>query len=353
MSPTTGAWKKTLIPPSASIRDAISAIEAGVMQLAMVVDEQMRLLGTVTDGDVRRGLLQGHTLESPTNLVMNSLPTVARSHEDSQTILALMKLKQLRQIPIVDEFGRVMGVELLDELIQDKERDNRVLLMAGGLGSRLAPLTDNCPKPMLKVGGKPLLETILANFIDQGFRHFYFSVNYLADMVKAHFGDGSRWGVQITYLHEKEKLGTAGAMTMIRDELTHPLIVMNGDLLTKVNFRQMLDLHVEQQAHATMGVREFNFQVPYGVVRLENNRLVGIDEKPLQKFFISAGIYVINPDLLELLPKHTYYNMPTFFEELINQRYRTSVFPIREYWLDIGQMNDFKRANGEFSEVFQ
>ncbi len=353
MSPAMSAWKKTLIPTSASIRDAIVAIEAGVMQIAMVVDDQMHLLGTVTDGDIRRGLLQGHTLESQANLVMNTLPTVARSHEDSQTILALMKLKQLRQIPIVDELGRVLGVELLDELIQSKERENRVLLMAGGLGSRLAPLTDGCPKPMLKVGGKPLLETIMANFIDHGFCHFYFSVNYMAETIIDHFGDGSRWGVQITYLHEKAPLGTAGALTLIPDELTHPLLVMNGDLLTKVNFRQLLDLHLEQQADATMCVREFNFQVPYGVVRIDRDRLVGIDEKPVQKFFISAGIYVLNPEVIRLLPKSTSLNMPNFFETLIAQRYHASVFPIREYWLDIGQMDDFKRANGEFEEVFQ
>lgn len=352
MSPVHGAWKKTLIPPSATIREAIAAIDVGAIQIALVIDPEGRLQGTVTDGDVRRALLDGHTLDSRVCDIMNTLPTVARSSEDPQTILALMRLKQLHQIPIVDELGRVIDVELLDELLMGKERENPVLIMAGGLGSRLAPLTDTCPKPMLRVGGKPLLETILANFIEHGFRKFYFSVNYMAEVVMDYFGDGSRWGVSITYLHEKERLGTAGAMSLIPDILTHPLIVMNGDLLTKVNFRHLLELHEEQRANATMCVREYNFQVPYGVVRIENGRLIGIDEKPVQKFFISAGIYVLNPEVLEELPKGTFLNMPNFFESLIANHYNTSVFPIREYWLDIGQMEDFKRANGEFAEVF-
>ena len=346
-------WQKSLIRPTSSIKEALEAIERGSMQIAMVVDEERHLLGTVTDGDIRRGILRGISLDEAIHTVMNSLPTVARSYEDPQTILGIMKLKQLHQIPIVDESGRVVAVNVLDDMLMPQVRPNWVLLMAGGLGSRLAPLADNCPKPLLNVGGKPLLETILEGFIDQGFRQFYMSVNYMAEMVMDHFGDGSKWGVEIRYLHEQRKMGTAGALTLLPEAPEQPLLVMNGDLLTKVNFRQLLELHMEQKAHATMCIREYNFQVPYGVVRIDRQRLVGIDEKPLQKFFVSAGIYVLNPEIIAELPKDTPLNMPGLFESLIERNYRTSVFPIREYWLDIGQIDDFKRANGEYAEVFQ
>jgi len=347
------SWKKSLIRASASIKEALEAIENGSMQIAMVVDEERHLLGTVTDGDVRRGILRGVSLDESVQQVMNSLPTVARSYEDPQTVLGIMKLKQLHQIPIVDENGRVIAVNVLDDMLTPQVRPNWILLMAGGLGSRLAPLTDNCPKPLLKVGGKPLLETILENFIDQGFRRFYLSVNYMAEMIMDHFGNGSQWGVEIRYLHEQRRMGTAGALTLLPEPPQDPIIIMNGDLLTKVNFRQLLEQHVEQKAHATMCIREYNFQVPYGVVRIDRQRLVGIDEKPQQKFFVSAGIYVLNSEIIAELPPDTPLNMPSLFESLIERSYRASVFPIREYWLDIGQMDDFKRANGEYTEIFQ
>ncbi len=345
-------WQMARIAPDRSIRDAIRTIDEGAIRIALVVDGENRLLGTVTDGDIRRGILHGVALEESVTRVMNRHPTTARADEGRDTILERMKQTRLHQIPVVDGQGRLVTVEILDELLQARHRDNWVMLMAGGLGSRLRPLTDECPKPLLKVGSKPLLEIILENFLEYGFRKFYISVNYKAEMVKEHFGDGSRWGIEIRYVHEDQRLGTAGALSLLPELPALPLIVMNGDLLTKVNFQHLLDFHAEHRARGTMCVREYDFQVPYGVVRIDHHRILGIDEKPVQRFFVNAGIYVLEPEVLDLIPPATYFDMPELFTNLIGRKQETAVFPIREYWLDIGHMEDFARANGDFPEVF-
>lgn len=345
-------WQMARIAPDRCIRDAIRTIDEGAIQIAFVVDGDNRLLGTVTDGDIRRGILHGVALEEPVTRVMNPHPTTARADEGRDTILERMKQTRLHQIPVVDGQGRLVTVEILDELLQARHRDNWVVLMAGGLGSRLRPLTDECPKPLLKVGSKPLLEIILENFLEYGFRKFYISVNYKAEMVKEHFGDGSRWGIEIRYVHEDQRLGTAGALSLLPERPALPLIVMNGDLLTKVNFQHLLDFHAEHRARGTMCVREYDFQVPYGVVRIDHHRILGIDEKPVQRFFVNAGIYVLEPEALDLIPPAAYFDMPELFTRLIDRKQETAVFPIREYWLDIGHMEDFARANGDFPEIF-
>lgn len=345
-------WKEILVLPHTPIRDAIQVLDKSAKQILLVVDNDDRLLGTVTDGDIRRGILKGISLDEHTDKIMGKSPTVARAGDERQSILAMMRNKKLHHIPVVNEQNRVVGIEFLEELIQPHLKENWVVLMAGGLGSRLRPLTNDCPKPMLKVGNKPLLETILENFIEYGFRHFYISVNYMADMVKDYFGDGTRWGVEIRYLEEDQKLGTAGALSLLPEKPRAPLLVMNGDLLTKVNFRQLLDFHTSHDSMATMCVREYDFQVPYGVVRIDKHRITGIDEKPVQRFFVNAGIYVLSPEALTSIPASGYFDMPTLFETLIAKEAETVVFPIREYWLDIGQLADYDRANGEFMQVF-
>lgn len=347
------AWKSILVTATTSIRDAVRTIDASSLQIVLVVGENNFLLGTVTDGDIRRGILQGIALDSAVELIMNAKPTVARMDDGRDSILQVMRRKQLHHIPLIDAQGRVTGLETLEELVAPRLRENCVVLMAGGLGSRLSPLTDQCPKPMLKVGGKPLLETILENFIDYGFNRFYISVNYMAEMVTSYFGNGARWGVEIRYLQEDKKLGTAGALSLLPDRPNESFLVMNGDLLTKVNMHHLLDFHTNRGASGTMCVREYDFQVPYGVVQIEDQRITRIDEKPIQKFFVNAGIYVLEPHVLDLIPPGQYFDMPTLFERMIEKEKDTTVFPIREYWLDIGQRADYDRANGEFIQVFQ
>jgi len=337
-----------MMRPSASLREAIAIIDRGTVQIALVTDTDHRLLGTVTDGDIRRGLLRGETLDTPVERVMNRafrcLPTTARGSE----ALALMRQELLHQIPIVDAQGRVVRLFLLEELLRPRTLPNAVVLMAGGEGKRLRPLTEDCPKPMLPVGGKPLLEILLEQCIDAGFRHFYLSVNYLKHRIQDHFGDGSRWKVAIQYLEEDRPLGTAGALSLLPQRPVHPLLVMNGDVLTRVDFNQLLRFHAEHQSAATLCVREHTTQIPYGVVHIEDIRVLMLEEKPVLHHYVNAGIYVLNPEVLDLLSPDQPCDMPQLLEQALQHKYGVNAFPIHEYWLDVGQPETFERANGEW-----
>ena len=241
----------------------------------------------------------------------------------------------------------------LNELDYKKKRKNPVVLMVGGLGTRLRPLTNDCPKPLLKVGNKPILETIVENFIEEGFYEFYFAVNYKSEMIEKYFGDGSRFGIKINYIREKNRMGTVGALSLLPEKLKESAIVMNGDLLTKVNFGKLLDYHKEQEALATMAVREYTYQIPYGVIHFADSKIIGIEEKPSQSFFVNAGIYVLSPEAVARVDKEKFFDMPDLFNEIIKDGKITAAFPIREYWLDIGKIDDFEKAQGEFREVFE
>lgn len=346
------SWKNILASPSTTIREAIRIMDAGALKIALVVDDALHLLGTVSDGDVRRGILKGYSLDDYVSQVMNTSPAVVLQNAGRENILALMRRKKVHQIPIVDQAGILVGLEIIDTIIATTKQNNWVVLMAGGLGTRLKQLTKDTPKPLLKIGGKPILETILENFIDQGFCRFFISVNYKSELIESHFDDGSRWGVQIEYLRENKRLGTGGALGLLPERPSAPLLVMNGDVLTKVNFTQLLDFHGEHKAEATMCVREYDFQVPYGVVKVDKHRIIAIEEKPVQRFFVNAGIYVLEPHTLDLVPPNVFFDMPLLFENLVKQEKETAVFPMREYWLDIGRMDDFDRANEDFKEVF-
>lgn len=345
-------WKTSLISPAISIREAVHAIDKSAIQIALVVNADGTLIGTVTDGDVRRALLRSVSLDDPVSAIMNTRPTVASQKDSQASILGMMRKTTHRCIPVVDAQGKVVHIALLDKLIQPADKNNPVVIMAGGLGARLSPLTDDCPKPMIKIGAKPILETILESLCEYGFRNFFFSVNYRSEVVKDHFADGSRWGVSIQYLQEDKKLGTAGALSLLPQPATEPMIVMNGDILTRINFEQLLDFHREHHADATMCVREYDFQIPFGVVKIEGQKVTAIDEKPVQRFFVNAGIYVLEPEALKHIPRDTYTDMPTVFEKLIAERKETTVFPIREYWLDIGQLEDLERARLEYGRLF-
>jgi dTDP-glucose pyrophosphorylase/predicted transcriptional regulator len=345
-------WEKALSSSDITVFMAIKALDQSAIQLLLIVDETKRLLGTVTDGDIRRGILRGVSMEAKVQEVMNNSPTVCKSSENREHIFEMMRSKKFRHIPIIDWNGRVVRVETLDSFLTVEDQENPVILMAGGLGTRLSPLTDECPKPLLNIGGHPLLETIVLNLSKHGFRNIYISVNYRADMIEEHFGDGSKWGVNIRYIHETKRMGTAGSLSLLPEKPKKPIIIMNGDLLTKVNFKQLVDFHSEHEAKATMCVREYEYQIPYGVVHTENENIISIVEKPIQRYFVNAGIYVINPEVLEGIPRDTFYDMPTLYDQLIKDKQRTVIFPIREYWLDIGRMDDYTRANLEFLEVF-
>ena len=348
------SWDKVLIPPGASIHDAIEAIDRGSLQICLVVDTERRLLGTVTDGDIRRAILAGVDMGAPAEGIMYRTPHVGREGDARETLLARMAAEMIRQIPLLDAEGRVVGLAYIDDLLSPpKARENWVVLMVGGMGTRLRPLTESAPKPLLTVGDKPLLETILESFIEQNFKRFYMAVHYRADMIRDHFGDGGKWDAEIRYIEEKKRLGTAGALRLIPERPQAPMIVMNGDLLTRVNFQHLLDYHRQHGSKATMCVRAYDFRVPFGVVQIEDNRIKGIDEKPLHSFFVNAGIYVLEPEVIDRIPEGQLYDMTTLFENIIKSEDTTAVFPIHEYWLDVGRMDDLDQANKEFPEAFK
>ena len=345
-------YKGILLKPSSSIKEALKIIDSGAMKIALVVDENNKLIGTLTDGDIRRGLLKNLSLEDSIESVIFKNPTVCTVEDTKETILAIAIEKKLYQLPVVDQDGRLIGIEEMDELLRPSLKKNRVVLMVGGLGTRLRPLTENTPKPMLKVGDKPILETIILNFKKYGFTHIILSVSYKSEVIEEYFKDGKKFGVHIEYVYENKRMGTAGALSLMRDKLTESFFVMNGDLLTNINFEHMMEYHLSSNSIATMGVREYDFQVPYGVVNLKGENIISIEEKPMHKFFVSAGVYVLNSKVLDFIPNDEFYDMPTLFENVIKHKMKSVSFPIREYWLDIGRMEEFEQANNDYHEVF-
>lgn len=346
-------WKKLTILGASSIREAIAKLDVATAKIVMVVAEGGRLVGTITDGDVRRGLLRGCTLDDAVLKVMNSTPITAPFSEEREALGLLMRNKQVSQIPLVDQMGRLMGLETIDDVTRAERQETPVVLMAGGEGRRLLPLTAQLPKPLLPVGEKPLLETILETFVSHGFHRFFLSVNYRADMIVDHFGDGARWGADISYLRERRPLGTAGPLSLLPQAPTCPFIVMNADLLTNCNFVQLLEFHNEQGAKATMAVRHHHVRVPYGVARLRGQWVEMLEEKPTINLFVNAGLYVLDPAVLALVPKDEAFDMPDLLNTLAMEGNTVSAFPVREYWLDIGHRDDYEQAKGDFSSVFE
>lgn len=330
------------------LREVIAVVDRGAAQIALVTDPHRRLIGTVTDGDIRRGLLRGLSLDSPVENVMQrhfqSLPATA----DELYALELMRCKGLHQVPVLDDQGRVERLYLMEDLLRPQERPNTVVFMAGGKGERLRPLTADCPKPMLPVGSKPMLEILLQQCVDAGFKRFFLSVNYLKQQIMDHFGDGSRWGVSVSYLEENVPLGTGGALSLLPQTPEHPLLVMNGDVLTRVDFRQLMSFHQEQHSEATMCVCEHVTQIPYGVVQIDGVSVVGIQEKPSLSHYVNAGIYVLNPSVLRLLEPGFACDMPTLLERTRAAGGQIAAFPFNEYWLDIGHPETLRRAHEEW-----
>ncbi|WP_251941182.1 nucleotidyltransferase family protein [Salinibacter ruber] len=346
-------WRKISVRSDQTIREALQVIDEGGVQIAIVADEKDHLQGVATDGDIRRGILDGIDLDRPVEGVMNADPITARPQEDRQSLIDCMQARRIHQIPLVDREGRVVGIEVLDDLLEPEARPNPVMLMAGGLGTRLRPLTEDCPKPLLEVGDKPILETIVEGFIAHGFHQFYLSVNYKAGMIEDYFADGSDWGIDISYVHEEKRLGTAGPLSLLPERPEETMIVMNGDLLTKLNFAHLLDFHRKHGAAATMCVREHETQVPYGVIETDDQYMDGIEEKPTERYFVNAGIYVLEPETLDHVPENEFFDMPDLFERIIEEGKEATVFPVREYWQDVGRKEDFHRVNGEYDEVFK
>jgi dTDP-glucose pyrophosphorylase len=336
-----------------TLRQTIEAITASSLQSALVVDENNKLLGTVTDGDIRKAILAGKDLNITAAEAMRKSPTTSSASTPRTVIIKLMREKRIHQMPILNESGQVVDVLTVDDMLGAQEKSNSVVIMAGGLGTRLHPLTQDTPKPMLNVGGKPILETIIQSFIDQGYVNFFISLNFKAEVISDYFGDGSKLGASITYLHETTRLGTAGGLSLLPSEVKFPIIVMNGDLLTRISVDALVDFHQRENAVATMVVREDHYQVPYGVVEVDGTQIVDVKEKPMQRHLVNAGIYVLSEQSLANIPRDTYYDMPTHFTKLAADGHRTAAFPLHEYWVDIGRLDELERAQREWPREVQ
>lgn len=345
-------WRSALIAPQATFRDALSAIDASAAGIALLVDAEGRLVGAVSDGDLRRALIRGAGMEDAVAPAANPKPVCIDAGQDRASILATLRAHSLRQLPILDAERRVVGLAHADDFLDIPVRDNPVVIMAGGKGERLAELTRETPKPMLKVGSRPILDTIVANLAGQGFRNFWLAVNYRADQIEAHFRDGSDLGLDIRYLRETKPLGTCGALALMPAP-DRPVVVTNGDVLAKADYSHVLDGHLQSDAHATVVVRDYRMQVPFGVVRSENDQVVRIEEKPTHSYTISAGAYVLSPEALRLIPADTYYDMPTLLDGLIARGLKVRVQRAEGYWMDIGRPPDYAQANADFGAVFE
>lgn len=344
--------EKIKLTIDSTIKEALQIIDLGAVKFAIVVDKQDKLIGTLTDGDIRRAFLDGKTLDDKIETIYFKEPTVVNVNNTKEEVINLCTSKKIYQIPVLDNEGRVVSIDLLDELLKPEVHANKVVLMVGGLGTRLRPLTDNTPKPMLPVGGKPILQTIVEKFVSYGFVNIVMCVGYKSSIIQDFFEDGNKFGANIEYVLEEKRMGTAGALSLLGTKPDEPFFVMNGDLLTNVNFEHLLEFHLANDSIATMCVREYDFQVPYGVVNVEKGKILSIEEKPVQKFFVSAGIYMLSSNCVSYIPENEFYDMPTLFEKLIGMNENTISFPLREYWLDIGRMEEYEKANLEYHEVF-
>ncbi|MDC3234532.1 nucleotidyltransferase family protein [Candidatus Puniceispirillum sp.] len=337
--------KKAVISPDSSFRDAAKNLSDSSLKIVLVMDAAGKLLGTVSDGDIRRGLLQGLTLDSDVNEILRKNPLVAPKGMSQSLISQLMVANKVQQIPEIDTDGRVISLHTWDEFITTESISNKMVIMAGGKGTRLRPHTENCPKPMLLVGGKPMLQHIIERARDEGFSEFLLSVNYLAHMIEDYFGDGSALDVNIGYIHEESPLGTAGSLSMIKKLVDEPFVVTNGDVITDIRYSDLLEFHKRQESVATMAVRMQEWQHPFGVVKMDGLNIVGFQEKPVAHLYINAGVYALSLAALQELNHGEFCDMPNLFERLQARSYKAIAYPMHEPWLDVGRPADLDQAN--------
>lgn len=347
MTKKDSRWRHALISPTATLAETIKNLNTVAIKIALCVDAEGRLVGTVTDGDLRRGLLRGLTMQDEAREVANPSPLVVPEGADREMVRAIMRVNNLLQVPVVDDRGRVVGLHLWDALDAAPSHDHTMVIMAGGKGTRLRPYTEKCPKPMLHVAGKPILQHIIERAKSQGFGRFVLSLNYLGQMIQNYFGDGSAYGVTIAYVEEEKPLGTAGALSLLQPRPESSFVVTNGDVLTDINYQELLEFRERHNAHGVMAVRIYEWTNPYGVVQMEGVNIAGITEKPLYRSHINAGVYAFLPEVLDHLVRDCPCEMPTLFDRLRKANHRTVAYPMHEPWLDVGRPKDLKLANKE------
>ena len=347
MSSVEKIWREAILPARSTIEQAIRNLDQVSIKIVLVVNEKGELEGTISDGDIRRGLLKGLDLNSPIASVIHRNALVVPLEIGREMVMQLMVANKIQQIPVVDEQHHVIGLHLWDEITTIPTRSNLMVIMAGGMGTRLRPHTEKCPKPLLPVAGKPMLEHIIERAKLEGFSHFVLAIHYLGHMIEDHFGNGERLGVQIDYLRERSPLGTAGALGLLSPRPQTPFVVTNGDVITDIRYGELLDFHTRHAAAATMAVRVHEWKHPFGVVQTKGVEIVGFEEKPVARSHINSGGYALDPDALSVLSDNAHCDMPTLFERLQAKAKRTVAYPMHEPWLDVGRPDDLNRANAE------
>lgn len=337
-------WREAILQSDSTIKQAISNLDQNGMKIIMIVNEMGKFQGTISDGDIRRSLLRGLDLDSEITTLIHRNALVVPSELGRATVMQLMVANKIQQIPVLDESGHVTGVHLWDEITNAPSRSNLMVIMAGGMGTRLRPHTEDCPKPLLPIAGKPMLEHIIERAKLEGFTRFVLSIHYLGHMIEDYFGDGEHLQVQIDYLREESPLGTAGGLSFLNPLPDEPFVVTNGDVITDIPYGEFLDFHVRQNASATMAIRVHEWQHPFGVVQTNGINIVGFEEKPVSRSHINAGVYVLEPKALEVISTNGYCDMPTLFERLQADSKRIVAYPMHEPWLDVGRPEDYNSA---------
>ena len=343
------------VRPDTRMRDVLSLIDANGEGVAMVVDADQKFVDIVTDGDIRRAILMQADFDEPVSAFLGKIegpgpakPLTALSGTDEADLVRLIEENGVRHLPILDKDGHLAGVVLASELARDQKLPVRAVVMAGGFGVRLRPLTDGTPKPLLHVGEKPVIEHIVHKLRDSGVSHVNITTHYHADKIRDHFKDGTDFGVEVKYTHEEEPLGTAGALSMLQDT-EETLLVMNGDILTDVDVRAMFDFHRDHKSDITIGVRRYEVPVPFGVIEADGASVTKLEEKPSLSFFINAGVYLLEPTVVRILEPGKKIDMTDLIQKLLDEDGVVTSFPIHEYWIDIGQMDDYLKAQTDMS----
>ncbi len=339
-------FSKSLIKKSSSIKDAIRNLSSTNLQICFVC-EGKKLLGTVTDGDIRRAILKKISLETSIQKIMN-VNYISINSNSSKKAKTLMNLNKINQIPVIDKKKNLIDVFFSETIETPVQYQNPIIIMAGGFGKRLLPITKNCPKPLLPVLGKPVLEHIITKLKNEGFKNIYLSVHYLGNMIKDYFGNGEKFGVRINYINETVPLGTAGCLSKFNPKNEKDFIVCNGDVLTDIPFDQLLEYHLKNKSSATMAVREYFWRHPFGVIKTKGINIKTITEKPIEKTYVNAGIYVFNSKILNTVKKEKKIEMPQLFRRLKKRKFKTIVFPMFENWLDIGHSKEYEQAQKQF-----
>ena len=338
-------WRDSIVKINTPIKVAIERLNKVGIKIAMVLDDDYRLLGTISDGDFRRGILSGLSLEDTVEKIMNKNPRTVSEGAGRLEILKVMTDTKILQIPIIDKNNFVIGLHLWDDISVQAKYPNIMVIMAGGKGSRLHPQTENRPKPMLLVAGIPILEHIIKRAQSQGFNHFIIAINYLGEIIEKYFKDGQKFGVTIEYLHEDVPLGTAGALSLLSSKPERAFIVTNGDVITDINYSDFLEYHTAQNAAATVAVHTHEFQIPYGVVQINGLEVESYEEKPIVTSLINAGVYALEPDILDYIKEPRYRDMPEILDISRGLKKKVIVYPLHESWIDIGRPIDLEIAN--------